>query len=112
MEEYKKYFSFNGVATRSEYWAVTFISLAACFFTVLLADGITEVAGGIGIIFYLLAAVVAIGALITLTATTARRCRDAGINPWFTGLIFVPYVAFIADIVIGVIPTSTESKTE
>jgi len=106
MEKFSKYFSFNGVANRSEYWAVVFIALGLSFFTLVLAGIVTEVVPLLGVLFYLVAVVTSVAGLVAVTATTARRCADAGISKWFTALIFVPYVALIADIVFGVIPTA------
>ena len=34
-------------------------------------------------------------------ATTVARCRDSGINPWFTLACFIPYIGTIVAIVIG-----------
>jgi len=34
-------------------------------------------------------------------ATTVRRCRDAGISPWFAGTILIPWFAIIPFIVFG-----------
>lgn len=102
----KPYLQFEGRATRSEYWGVTFISLAAvavtAFVSVILAGFIGDAAALVGI-----ATIVALGIGLWATiATTVRRCRDAGINPWFTLLVFLPYVAVPACIVFGVLPTA------
>jgi uncharacterized membrane protein YhaH (DUF805 family) len=45
-----------------------------------------------------------------MLATTIRRCHDAGINPWFTVLLLVPYIDFIVFIVFGCL--STEKKND
>ena len=100
----QKYFKFSGVATRSEYWGVLFIGVAALAVIVMLgtvfANAGAEIMGG------LLMMAGGLGYLWLLTATTVRRCRDAGINIWFTLLIYVPYVAPIANIVFGCIPSN------
>lgn len=99
------YFKFEGTATRSEYWGVTFISIAVlaavALLAVLCAGVIGSAAAGLITIAVLLAGIWA------TVATTVRRCRDAGINPWFTALVFIPYVAVPACIVFGVLPTAT-----
>jgi uncharacterized membrane protein YhaH (DUF805 family) len=106
----KKYFKFDGLATRSEYWAVYLINLAA-FFVLLLTGlvffGIGEsmdsilamLAGGL----ILIASIV--GPCWVAIATTVRRCKDADINPWWTLATLIPYINFIPWIVIGVLPT-------
>ena len=97
----QQYFNFNGTAKRQEYWAVLIISI------VLLIVGLLIVEGG-GLIGALLALAILVSALWVLLATTVRRLRDAGLNTWWTVLIFVPYVAFIAQIVFGVIGSKTD----
>ena len=108
----KPYLMFEGTATRSEYWGVTFISLAAlvavAFAATLFAGIIGDGGAAISGITIIIALIVAVWATV---ATTARRCRDAGINPWFTLLVFIPYVAIPACVVFGVLPTAV-SKGE
>ena len=93
IEKYKKYFVFDGNATRSEYWGVSLI----CYVLALPALFFAGILGGLIIIW-------------TLLSTTARRCRDAGINPWFSATILIPWIAVIAVIVFGCLPS--EQKDE
>lgn len=102
----EKYFSFYGLATRSEYWGTQIVSYLVFFAVVILASLISIGSGpsgtiAIGVFIFLL--------IVPLTwvvmATTARRCRDAGINPWFTAAIFIPYIAIIPWIVFGCLKT-------
>jgi uncharacterized membrane protein YhaH (DUF805 family) len=110
--QYKKYLEFVGKATRSEYWAVylltwVFVIIATLLFFLL------SLSGPIGI---LLGAVVmlATGFLLAwlMVATAVRRCRDAGINPWFVLSFIIPYVNFIVFIVFGCLASEkiTEEK--
>jgi uncharacterized membrane protein YhaH (DUF805 family) len=46
----------------------------------------------------------------TLLSTTARRCRDAGINPWFSATILIPWIAVIAVIVFGCLKTEKSDE--
>ena len=105
-----KYFRFDGLATRSEYWAVYLINIALFF--VLLITGLvimgigTEmenvvamIMGGLILIFS-----VAVPCWVAI-ATTVRRCKDADINPWWTLATLIPWINFIPWIVIGVLPT-------
>lgn len=101
----QKYFSFLGTATRSEYWGVFFISMALLAFVTLLGTmfvALGDVGAVMGVILICAAVVADVWVLV---ATTARRCRDAGINPWFTVLMFLPYVAIIVNIVFGCLPS-------
>lgn len=111
MEQFNKYFSFNGRAARAEYWAVTLVVIALC----VLSLGLTEALGGVsavlGLFFSVVTVIVSCGGLFVLIATTVRRCRDAGISTWFAVLTVLPYVAFIADIVIGLLPSKVVDET-
>lgn len=105
-----KYFSFNGLATRSEYWAVYLINFAAFIALVLtgaLFFGIGEEMDNI--VAKLLGTLIVISSIVlpcwTAIATTVRRCKDADINPWWTLATIIPYINIIPWIIIGVLPT-------
>jgi uncharacterized membrane protein YhaH (DUF805 family) len=108
--QYRKYLEFTGKATRSEYWAIylitwLFVMVATFLFFIL------SLSGPIGM---LLGAVVmlATGFFLTwlMAATAARRCRDAGINPWFVLSFIIPYVNFIVFIVFGCLASEKVSE--
>lgn len=106
----QKYFSCNGTATRQEYWGTLILSVVIAL---VLAFVYGFIAGLIGTydgndLF----ATTAIG-LVNLwvwIAATIRRCRDADINTWFTLLICVPYISFIAIIVYGCLPSVNKGE--
>jgi uncharacterized membrane protein YhaH (DUF805 family) len=108
LQNYKKYISFEGKATRSEYWGVylaTWLVLAIVtmlFFVLTLSGIVGIIIGSMIMIFSSLALTWA------MLATAVRRCRDAGINPWFTLSFLVPYINFIVFIVFGVLKTDTQ----
>jgi uncharacterized membrane protein YhaH (DUF805 family) len=62
---------------------------------VMILDGMFVLLGGL---IMLAGFIVLIWAML---ATTASRCRDAGINPWWTAATFIPYVGFVVMIVVG-----------
>jgi uncharacterized membrane protein YhaH (DUF805 family) len=93
IEKYKKYFVLDGKASRSEYWGVSLI----CYVLALPALFFAGMLGGLAIVW-------------TLLSTTARRCRDAGINPWFSATILIPWIAIIAVIVFGCLKTEKENE--
>ena len=100
-----KYLGFAGTATRSEYWGVYLVScvilmLAVLFFSLIALSGQAGVLLGA----FALIVVFVINVWLML-ATTIRRCHDAGINPWFTVLLLVPYIDFIVFIVFGCLST-------
>jgi uncharacterized membrane protein YhaH (DUF805 family) len=96
----EKYFSFSGRSTRSEFWGVLLICyLAVMPFIVLLSVLL-------GVIGSIVAFVSLILSFYLMFATSARRCRDAGINPWFS---LVTFVTIIPIIVFGCLPTEKET---
>ena len=110
----EKYFKFDGVATRSEYWGVMIIATLLAFVVglfggVVLGFG-TSASSTFAVIFggiVIFAAVVA-AAWVSI-ATCIRRCRDSGINVWWTLGACIPYVGWIVAIVIGCIKTDVQS---
>jgi len=97
----KKYFNFNGVAKRQEYWAVHVIAVLAMIVGFVVLEG----SNGLG-------ALVALGIFITalwaILATTIRRLRDAGLSTWWILATFVPYVGTVATIVFGCVGSNAE----
>lgn len=103
-----KYLIFSGKASRSEYWAVHLIAFAIFSVLMMIAVGIAAL-GTSGIFAstaFIIISIIMIGWLVF--ATTARRCRDAGINPWFTLAVFIPYLNIIPWVVFGCLETKKE----
>ena len=105
------YFSFQGTSTRSEYWAINL-----CSYVVLLLAGLVSalsmMAGIFGIMFgiiFILAVVLGLTWLVF--AVTVRRCRDIGINPFFTLALLIPYIAIIPFIVFGCLKSKETDGT-
>lgn len=97
----KQYLDFSRIVKRSEYWAILIIIWVLTF--VVWGIGALFVAFGdmgllIGALFMLISAILLIW--ISLS-TTASRCRDAGLSPWWTLSTLVPYIGFITLIVFG-----------
>jgi len=108
MEKYLKYFEFSGTATRSEYWAVNIIAYLLLI-PVAIVGAVFAMGGIIGaVVGGLLILSGVVGLTWVVIATSARRCRDAGINPWFTATILIPYIAIIPWIVFGCLKTEKE----
>ena len=110
IENYKKYFNFDGTATRSEYWGVALISYVALLIVVLIGVAFTFL-GSLGSILGLL--IILFGLVMSgwvALATTIRRCHDAGINAWFTLTIFIPWFGVIPWIVFGCLKTDSTDK--
>ena len=104
------YFKFRGVATRSEFWAVTIINFLTNMVLSLIAGLLfasSDFGAIVGAVFFVSILILSIWLAL---ATCARRCRDAGINPWWTTGLIIPYVAIIIWIVVGVLATKTTEE--
>ena len=108
IEAFKKYSDFSRRATRSEFWGVV-LSLFGLGFLATIIFVLLMLSGWLGavIAFPGILAVMVLSTWLSL-ATIVARCRDAGINPWFTAACFVPYIGTIVFIVIGCIGTKNE----
>jgi uncharacterized membrane protein YhaH (DUF805 family) len=105
-----KYFSFQGLAKRQEYWATTlltfFVGWMVYVVSVILAGIVafaSPMTGGFLIIVLTLAWLV--GSVWLTLATTIRRCRDADIHVLWVLLWFVPFINFWWWIVAGCLPS-------
>lgn len=106
---FKKYSNFHGVANRREYWYTVLVTAAAGFLGSLCFLSMGGLFGQFSMTLALLAMVVW-GVLMAwmALATTARRCRDAGFNPWLCLTIFIPYLGWLAVVIFGVVETKAE----
>lgn len=99
----KKYFYWNGIANRSEFWGVNIVGMLLASLGYFISFALM-VAGPVGVVLGVvlaLAVMIAYGWLCI--STSVRRCRSADINPWWTAAIFIPYVGLIVWITIGVL---------
>jgi uncharacterized membrane protein YhaH (DUF805 family) len=107
MEDYNmlSIFNYSGYSTIKQYWFFM-IQLLVLFFIIGL------IIGNIGINPDSLGWSLFFGSLnfILLPAIVVRRLRDAGKNPWWTLLIFIPMIGWISLIIIGFL--KSVSKTE
>lgn len=109
IENYTKYFSFEGKASRSQYWAINLIGYFSLFVAAVLST-VLIMSGFLGVIASsLLMLIVCIGMVWLVIAATARRCRDIGINPWFTLTLFIPYIAIVPFIVFGCLKSEVKN---
>lgn len=99
----EKYFKFDGTSTRSEYWGVNIVGgicafILAFFGVIIVGTGSNGFAVAVGAAILL----ATFGAAIWLSVATAvRRCRDAGLNPWWAAATCIPYLGWIVFIVLG-----------
>lgn len=107
----EKYFKFDGTATRSEYWGVNVIAGIAAFILIMIGVIIagTNTTVGVGFGFLLIIAAFIAAFWITI-ATAVRRCKNAGINPWWAAATVVPYLGTIVFIVLGCLKSDEGTK--
>lgn len=90
----KKYFTVEGRASRSEYWAMVIITL------IVTVTSLTLLATDVSLFM-----VIGFVAILTIVwysiATTVRRLNDCGLSAWWIIASFIPWVNTVFTIVIG-----------
>jgi len=110
----KKYFSFQGLAKRSEFWAVNLIVILGGWIALIgmlvFSAGValaSEVLGGLFVISSFAAWFV--GCIWLLLAVGVRRCRDADISVFWVIPLMLPILFVIMTIIFGVLPSVDKS---
>ena len=94
---FQKFSDFNGRASRSEFWYFYLFAILVYFISIFIA---------IQISIRLWFAVAILSVLILFVpalAVTARRLHDTGRSGWWQLTAYIPYVGFIASIILIVI---------
>ncbi|GAA3274989.1 DUF805 domain-containing protein [Paenarthrobacter aurescens] len=99
---FKKYATFSGRASRSEYWWWALVNAVVLIvFQIVMTTGLSVDAEGLpvfGATYFVGVAVVTIWGLATLVPSIAllvRRLHDANLSGWLALLIIVPIVALV-----------------
>ncbi|RZU98617.1 DUF805 domain-containing protein [Spiribacter vilamensis] len=103
----RQYFSFEGESRREVYWAVTVINLliGAVMVPIIVAGATAPDMHPLTFLaIVILLSPLWVGPIWLQLATGARRCREAGINPFWSATVFLPYIAVIPVAVIGLLP--------
>lgn len=106
----QKYFSVNGTATRSEYWGTLILSVVVALTLAFIYGAIAGLIGTYDSNDVYITTAIGLANLWVWLATTIRRLRDADINTWFTLLICIPYISFIAIVVYGCLPSVNKGE--
>lgn len=88
---------FTGRSSRSEYWWFHGINTTLIFGAMLFAFMLPEALGSLVMIAAMLYAVVT---CLPATAVTVRRLHDSGKSGWFILAGFIPYVGWLAMLVL------------
>ena len=86
-----KFAEFNGRATRTEFWAFSFVNLAVIFAFGAIDNIFSVVNGSNGEV---LAGIYALFAFCPALAVTSRRLHDTGRSGWWMMTAFVPVAGF------------------
>jgi uncharacterized membrane protein YhaH (DUF805 family) len=111
---FKKYATFTGRASRSEYWWWTLFTFVAYLVLGLLTYvvGITTSRDGgrtpglLAVPLIILFAVFALGIIVPTLALTVRRLHDAGYSGLLALLLLVPYVGGLIIMIFALMPSS------
>jgi uncharacterized membrane protein YhaH (DUF805 family) len=111
---FKKYATFTGRASRSEYWWWTLFTFLTYTVLGLLAYvvGITTSRDGgrtpglLALPLIILFAVFALGIIVPTLALTVRRLHDAGYSGLFALLLLIPYVGSLIIMIFAILPSS------
>ncbi|MFE4543369.1 DUF805 domain-containing protein [Arthrobacter sp. NPDC056727] len=118
---FKKYATFTGRASRSEYWWWVLVAVVVGIIINIIsaaggapgatvtADG-TPVPGPGGVVGLILAIIWGLATIVPSLALTARRLHDVNLSGWFVLLGLVPFLGAIALLVLTVLPSKPEGQ--
>lgn len=113
-----RYATFKGRARRKEFWSFTLFSILSLIVLCLIAYGIDVAAGNLPadeeangpMLLPLVIGIWALAILIPSISVTVRRVHDLGITGWLAILCFLPYLGWMATLVIGLIPGQPQAN--
>jgi uncharacterized membrane protein YhaH (DUF805 family) len=88
-ENLKSHFSFNGSVPRSQYW----VTMLIIFIVVTIVPSLFNVIDRLPVLLITNTVIVTI-VWVTL-AVTAKRCRNCGLNPWWTAATLIPIIGLV-----------------
>ena len=112
---FKKYATFSGRASRSEYWWWTLVAVAVSIvLNIIIGTGTTAATSlsdaptlGPGAIFgYILLVIWGLATLVPSLALTVRRLHDGNFSGWLLLLLLVPILGAIAILVFTILPSN------
>lgn len=110
---FKKYATFSGRASRSEYWWWALVAFVVGVVLNILTqagssvgpDG-TPLAGPGALIGGILAVVWGLGTIVPSLALLVRRLHDVNISGWLVLIVLVPFLGALALLVIAILPSN------
>lgn len=115
---FKKYATFSGRASRSEYWWWTLISVGvSVVLQIVIASGTTTASGTItsipgpgAFVGGILALVWGLAVIVPSLALMARRLHDVNMSAWMILIALVPFLGGLALLVIMVLPSNPHGQ--
>lgn len=111
---FKKYATFTGRASRSEYWwwtLFTFLTYLVLGLVTYIVGTVTSRDGGrtpglVAVPLIILFAAFFLGILVPTLALTVRRLHDAGYSGLFALLLLIPYLGSLIILIFALLPSS------
>lgn len=102
-EPYKRYFDFQGRASRREYWMFYLLFVIVTVVTTVLV-GVLGRDNPISMVVYSLFGLFILGSLIPSVAVTVRRLHDTNRSGWWLLISFLPFIGGLVLLVFTVLP--------
>ncbi|WP_457962409.1 DUF805 domain-containing protein [Arthrobacter sp. D1-29] len=118
---FKKYATFSGRASRSEYWWWTLVSVGVSIILQIVAgimgaagatvtaDG-TAVPGAGAVPVYIILVIWGLATIVPSLALTARRLHDVNLSGWLILVVLVPFLGAIALLVMTILASKPEGQ--
>lgn len=111
---FKKYATFSGYASRSEYWWVQLVffivSLVPMIGLLSVEDEPYTPLSGFSVISLVFAIILTIAIIVPSLAVTWRRLHDAGFSGALFFLSFIPYLGSFIVLILTILPTKPEAR--
>jgi uncharacterized membrane protein YhaH (DUF805 family) len=103
-EAYKRYFDFQGRASRKEYWLFYLLFVIATVVCSVLVYATGSPDGVFAMLISLVFGVFALGSLIPSFAVAFRRLHDTNRSAWWLLIALLPFIGGIVLLVFNVLP--------
>ncbi|MFJ4211025.1 DUF805 domain-containing protein [Paenarthrobacter sp. NPDC089675] len=110
---FKKYATFTGRASRSEYWWWTLVAgIVGIVLNILFTSGISVDSDGVPVlgptyvVGLILAVIWGLATIVPSIALTVRRLHDGNFSGWLVLLILVPVLGALAVFVLALLPSN------
>lgn len=110
---FKKYATFSGRASRSEYWWWALVSfIVGMIINIITSTGMTTTTSGAAtvgpsaVVGIILAVVWGLATIVPSLALLARRLHDVNLSAWLILVVLVPFLGGLALLVMTILPSN------